>query len=102
EESEAVRMLREASTGLRLVVAGSTLEGEEAALLEAWPEILTAEPRLAMVLAPRHPERFAAVAALLEEKARTSGIAWRRRSEWKSAGQSLAPGEIVLLDTIGE
>lgn len=102
EESEAVRMLREASTGLRLIVAGSTLEGEEAALLEAWPEILTAEPRLAMVLAPRHPERFAAVAALLEEKARTSGIAWRRRSEWKSAGPPLAPGEIVLLDTIGE
>jgi 3-deoxy-D-manno-octulosonic-acid transferase len=54
---------------------------------------------LAMVLAPRHPERFAAVATLLER----SGSRWVRRSEWgtKSAGP-LRPGEIVLLDTIGE
>jgi len=98
DESEAVRLLREASAGLRLVVAGSTLEGEETALLEAWPEILTTEPRLAMVLAPRHPERFAVVAALLDQ----AGVVWRRRSEWKGAGQPLAAGEIVLLDTIGE
>lgn len=102
EESEAVRMLRAASDGLRLVVAGSTLEGEEAALLEAWPQILAAEPGLAMVLAPRHPERFAAVGALLNQAGLKPKIAWRRRSEWKGAGQHLAPGEIVLLDTIGE
>jgi 3-deoxy-D-manno-octulosonic-acid transferase len=87
---------------LRFVVAGSTLEGEEAALLEAWPRLLQADPQLVLVLAVRHPERFAAVAALLDQ----SGLAWVRRSEWK--GQSaktfkpLIPGQIVLLDTIGE
>jgi 3-deoxy-D-manno-octulosonic-acid transferase len=98
EETEIVRQLRAASAGLRLVVAGSTLEGEEAALLEAWPQVLDAEPQLAMVLAPRHPERFGAVAELLE----SAKVVWRRRSEWDSARQPLAPGEIVLLDTIGE
>lgn len=98
EETEIVRQLRAASAGLRLVVAGSTLEDEEAALLEAWPQVLAAEPQLAMVLAPRHPERFAAVAELLE----SAKVVWRRRSEWESAKQPLAPGEIVLLDTIGE
>jgi len=81
------------------VVAGSTLEGEEAALLDAWPRLLAADPELAMVLAPRHPERFAGVAALLER----SGNRWTRRSEWSAKPtEPLRPGEIVLLDTIGE
>jgi 3-deoxy-D-manno-octulosonic-acid transferase len=95
EEAEATRLLKAKSAGLRFVVAGSTLEGEEAALVEAWPRLLAADPKLAMVLAPRHPERFAAVAALLEK----SGNAWTRRSKFVRA---LRPGEIVLLDTIGE
>jgi 3-deoxy-D-manno-octulosonic-acid transferase len=93
---------------LRLIVAGSTLEGEEAALIEAWPRLLEADPRLVLVLAPRHPERFSAVAALLDQ----SGVSWVKRTDW--GGQTarrnraveskarIEPGEIVLLDTIGE
>lgn len=95
QEAEATRLLRAQGAGLRFVVAGSTLEGEEAALLEAWPRLLVADPALVLVLAPRHPERFAAVAAQLER----SGIIWSRRSQWTG---SLRPGQIVLLDTIGE
>jgi 3-deoxy-D-manno-octulosonic-acid transferase len=102
EEAEATRLLRTLATGLRLVVAGSTLEGEEAALLEAWPRLLEADPQLAMILAPRHPERFGAVAALLDK----SGVQWVRRSDWRfqraEAIEPLKPGQIVLLDTIGE
>ena len=102
EEAEATQLLREVATGLRLVVEGSTLEGEEAALVEAWPRLLEADPQLAMVLAPRHPERFAAVAALLDR----SGLQWVKRLDWlkqpSSAFIPLRPGEIVLLDTIGE
>jgi 3-deoxy-D-manno-octulosonic-acid transferase len=105
QESEAARILRSMTGGLRLVVAGSTLEGEEAALLEAWPQLLASDPKLAMVLAPRHPERFSAVAALLER----SGVPWCKRSAWppeaktsRKAAHPLRPGEIVLLDTIGE
>jgi 3-deoxy-D-manno-octulosonic-acid transferase len=99
EEAEVTRLLKASAAGLRFVVAGSTLEGEEAALLGVWPRLLADDARLAMVLAPRHPERFAGVAALLEK----SGNRWVRRSEWnqKPAGP-LKPGEIVLLDTIGE
>ena len=102
EEADATRQLKKSSASLRLIVAGSTLEGEEAALLQAWPRLLHANPQLVMVLAPRHPERFAAVAALLEK----SGMAWVRRSDWRSAPEGslkpLNPGQIVLLDTIGE
>jgi 3-deoxy-D-manno-octulosonic-acid transferase len=101
-EADATLQLKTLATDLRLVVAGSTLEGEEAALLEVWPRLFEADPQLAMVVAPRHPERFGAVAGLLEQ----SGLSWVKRSNWKSkaAGtlQPLKPGEIVLLDTIGE
>jgi len=102
EEAEVTRQLRTLATGLRLVVAGSTLEGEEAALVEAWPRLLEADPQLAMVLAPRHPERFSAVAALLDR----SGIQWVKRTDWwmqpTDMLKPLRPGEILLLDTIGE
>ncbi len=102
EESEATRLLKALAPNLRLIVAGSTLEGEEAALLEAWPRLIEFDAQLAMVLAPRHPERFTAVSALLE----SSGNPWVLRSEWRSKPteslQPFAPGTIVLLDTIGE
>ena len=96
-EAEATRMLKAGAEGARFVVAGSTLEGEEAALLEAWPRLLTSDKNLVMVIAPRHPERFAAVAALLDQ----SGVDWVRRSGWKSE-DTLRAGQVVLLDTIGE
>jgi 3-deoxy-D-manno-octulosonic-acid transferase len=102
EEAEATRLLRTLAAGLRLVVAGSTLEGEEAALLEVWPQLLEADPQLAMVLAPRHPERFGVVGGLLER----CGFPWVRRSDWglqpDRAFNLLKPGQIVFLDTIGE
>ena len=100
QEAEATRLLRARAQSSRFIVAGSTLEGEEAVLLEAWPRLLESSPNLALVLAPRHPDRFAAVATLLE----SSGGPWRKRSEWKPDGAAgpLRPGEIVLLDTIGE
>ena len=111
EEANATKQLKKLAAGLRLVVAGSTLEGEETALLDAWPQLLKADPQLALILAPRHPERFGAVAALLEK----SGLRWVKRSDWgrgawtDSSGANaqnspppLVPGEVVLLDTIGE
>ncbi|MDR3748356.1 MAG: 3-deoxy-D-manno-octulosonic acid transferase [Acidobacteriota bacterium] len=101
-EADATRLLKTLTYGLRLVVAGSTLDGEEATLLGAWPRLLDADPNLAMVLAPRHPERFAAVAALLAQ----SGVPWIKRSDWHSQPETsippISPGQIVLLDTIGE
>jgi 3-deoxy-D-manno-octulosonic-acid transferase len=102
EEVEATRLLRRLAARPRFLVAGSTLEGEEAVLIEAARAISLTNSFLITVLAPRHPERFAAVSALLD----ASGIPWVRRSEWRGKSvESLNPlqgGEIVLLDTIGE
>jgi 3-deoxy-D-manno-octulosonic-acid transferase len=108
-EADATRLLKSLAPSLRFIVAGSTLEGEEAALVDAWPRLLAADPQLILVLAPRHPERFAAVAGLLER----SGHSWVRRSAWaadsspsirrkEGEGDFLLPGQIVFLDTIGE
>ncbi|HVJ08299.1 MAG TPA: 3-deoxy-D-manno-octulosonic acid transferase [Acidisarcina sp.] len=84
--------------GGEVLVAGSTLDGEEKMMLEAWPQVVAAVPNSRMVLAPRHPARFATVAALLQR----SGIWWARRSEWLGAPCDLPPGAVFLLDSIGE
>jgi len=78
-----------------VVVCGSTVEGEETLLLDSFRAIRSAHPRAALLLAPRHPERFPAVRELLER----SGIAFSLRSRWK--GEALAGGAL-LIDSIGE
>jgi 3-deoxy-D-manno-octulosonic-acid transferase len=96
EPAAATHLIGEWAAGLRLVVAGSTLGGEEAMLLAAWHVILASQPNMVLVLAPRHPERFDSVAESLAR----SRFPWRRRSEFTET--MLVSGEIVLLDSIGE
>jgi len=98
-ESGLVAMLRERlPEGARVVVCGSTLEGEERMLLEAWPAVLGAEPRAVMVLAPRRTERFDAVAALVT----ASGFGVVRASDFKARPVGVEAGSVFLLDTIGD
>jgi 3-deoxy-D-manno-octulosonic-acid transferase len=79
-----------------VLVCGSTVdEEEERMLLQAFQSILASYPRAVMILAPRHPERFAFVAGLLE----SFGIPFWRRSLW--GGEALNGG-VLLLDSIGE
>jgi 3-deoxy-D-manno-octulosonic-acid transferase len=92
---EILRTSIAASAAGPVLVCGSTVDGEEPLLLKAFENLLVLHPRAAMILAPRRPERFAVVAALLEHMS----IRFCRRSEWK--GDTLAGG-VLLLDTIGE
>jgi 3-deoxy-D-manno-octulosonic-acid transferase len=78
-----------------VLVCGSTVEEEEGSLLSAFHNILATQPKAVMILAPRHPERFPEVAALVEKL----GFHLLRRSLW--SGEPLA-GTVFLLDTIGE
>ena len=78
-----------------VIVCGSTVEGEEPLLLQAFVNILASHPRAVMILAPRHPERFGEVAALLD----TLGIRFWRRSLW--SGDAIVGG-VLLIDRIGE
>ncbi len=92
---ESVRGSIAATGAGPVLVCGSTVEGEESLLLKAFENLLVQHPRAVMILAPRHPERFAAVAALLEQMS----IRFLRRSLWN--GEPLTSG-VLLLDTIGE
>ena len=82
----------------RLVVAGSTLPGEEAALLEMWPAVHRNSPDVALLLAPRHPERFDEVTDLV----RKSGSPFFRCSQLTQATEPIFGGTILILDTIGD
>jgi 3-deoxy-D-manno-octulosonic-acid transferase len=77
-----------------VLVAGSTLEGEEAAVLDAVAAVGGPE-RVFLLLAPRHPERFPAAAAMLDGR----GARWAARSRLELAPESV---DVLLLDTIGE
>lgn len=79
-----------------VVVAGSTMKGEEAAVLSAFRRVRSAAPNTLLILAPRHPERFDEV----EQACRHEGFRTVRRSELPIDAEPRA--DIVLLDTIGE
>ncbi len=93
----AVEMLRRIlQPATAVVVCGSTAEGEEPIVLRAFSAVLEKHPRAVLLLAPRRPERFDAVADLLV----ASGLKFWRRSQL--AGDESLSGGVVLLDTIGE
>jgi 3-deoxy-D-manno-octulosonic-acid transferase len=79
-----------------IIVAGSTLDGEEAMLLNCLRQVLAQYSGALLVLAPRHPERFEPVASLVG----ASGLPWQRRTQWD--GMQPIVGGVFLLDSIGE
>ncbi|OGD27260.1 MAG: hypothetical protein A2Y56_03135 [Candidatus Aminicenantes bacterium RBG_13_63_10] len=78
----------------KLVVAGSTREGEETLLLEAFRESRRARTDVGLVLAPRHMDRVAEVEKACGER----GLRARRRTEIRKGEE----WDVLLLDTIGE
>ena len=82
--------------GRLVVIAGSTVDGEEGPLLEAFRRIKSATNDPLLVVAPRKPERFSEVAHL----ARDAAFVTVRRSELPIDAEPRA--DVVVLDTIGE
>ncbi|MBN2808964.1 MAG: hypothetical protein JXR80_05680 [Deltaproteobacteria bacterium] len=90
---------------LQVVVAGSTHAGEEEMLLAAWEKGADAAPEIfksaCLVLAPRHPQRFAEVAQLLTGKK----VDFLSFSSFKKTPAPLtlpAAPAVLLLDTLGD
>jgi 3-deoxy-D-manno-octulosonic-acid transferase len=80
-----------------LWVAGSTHGGgEEQALLEAQRRVRAVHRAALLVMAPRHPQRFAAVAQALTQ----AGVSFVRRSQ--GAASAAQHCEVLLLDSLGE
>jgi 3-deoxy-D-manno-octulosonic-acid transferase len=76
-------------------VAASTHAGEEDAVLEAHQRLRERWPEALLLWAPRHPERFGAVA----ERVREAGLPLRRRSVERSPDAGCA---VFLIDSLGE
>ncbi|MFT4045697.1 MAG: lipid IV(A) 3-deoxy-D-manno-octulosonic acid transferase [Solimonas sp.] len=81
-------------------VAASTHEGEDEIALAAHRELLRAEPSALLMLVPRHPQRFDAVAKLVEKE----GFSLRRRSALGAleAGGAAIDAQVLLGDSMGE
>ena len=82
---------RQASGSRAVVLAAVTRDGEEARLLGAWNKV--AAPRPLLVVVPRHPQRFDAVATLIA----SAGFTLSRRSGWHDGPPPDAPSADVWL-----
>src|SRR5215213_4985455 len=79
-------------SGVPLILAASTHAPEEEVVLDSLKQLQPAR----LMIAPRHPERFNEVAALIQR----SGLNWTRRTAAPAADDTNAT--VILLDTIGE
>jgi len=119
--TQPLRELAGISNNDIVFLAGSTQEPEEQIAIHTFHRLAPQHPRLRLILVPRHPERFDAVARLLD----ASNLPWLRRSQFQSkqgmseverqrphsasgSPQSLDPFHpsddrpILLVDTVGE
>jgi 3-deoxy-D-manno-octulosonic-acid transferase len=95
EQGQAI--LQTAGLADRLLLVGaSTHPSEETVLLHVYRRLRTAVPNLLLLLAPRHPQRFTEVEAILK----TGSYRYVKRSQ--PSETPVTDAEILLLDTLGE
>ena len=75
-----------------IITAGSTHEGEEELILNAWDKKYGK-----LVIVPRHPERFGSVYKLIQNKYKNSDITFHRFSKNENFDS-----DVVLVDVMGE
>jgi len=93
EQGDSIRLAW--GTDRLVLLAGSTHEGDEGPLLEAFKGVLDTHPGALLVLVPRHPERFGRAAQL----ARSAGLRVSLRSEGISCARST---QCFVIDSMGE
>ena len=94
EERHNLRTAFGLSPEKKVIIAGSTHRGEETLILKAFAGAREIRPDLAVVIAPRHPERSPEV----EKAAVELGLRVMRRTQVESD----KPWDVLILDTIGE
>lgn len=83
--------------GEPVLLAASTHPGEEETVLAAYAKLRVPYPSLLLILAPRHPERTAAVGELLDRR----GLGFQRWQDLKK-GAAVREKPVVLVDTVGD
>ena len=94
EEKSSLASLYGLDLSRPVFVAGSVREHEDEIVVRAFKDAAQQYPELQLLIAPRHPERFAQTAQLLEQE----GLHFNRRS----AGAAMERRPVFLLDAMGE
>ncbi len=81
----------------KVFLAGSTQAPEESLALETYRKLSKSHPELRLIIVPRHAERFAEVAGILER----CGMPFERRSRLDQIPHN-KQARILLVDAIGE
>jgi len=98
---ELKRVLREGCRipeGIVTLTAGSTHAGEEEIVIAAYQSLLAEGRKCLLILVPRHPERAAQVAEVIEN----ADLRLTLRSLLDRRNAQFSPGEVLLVDTVGE
>ena len=93
EQGESIRLAW--GTDRLVLLAGSTHEGDEGPVFDAFKGLLETFPGALLIVVPRHPERFNRTAQL----ARSKGLRVSRRSDGVSCPRST---QCFVVDSIGE
>jgi len=94
-EIASLRESMKISDNENIIIGGSTHEGEESCLLDAFAQLRKKYTNLKLILVPRHPDRFEKVASLIESYGFKMGRFTR--------SENFADGvEVYLLDVIGK
>lgn len=99
--SRVAEFIKQAAAGRPIVVAGSTHGrgsdkglSEDEMVIQAWRPSL--RRKTVLVMAPRHPQRFAEVESVIAE------FCYGRASQQDVAAEGKVQLEVMLLDTIGD
>lgn len=94
------RQLRHCLGSAPVWIAASTHEGEDEAALQAHREVRKTLPNAVLILVPRHPQRFDAVATQVERHALS--LCRRSRLDLAAATPLQPPPAVLLGDSMGE
>ena len=95
--ADEMRRLLDLGEADRVFVAGSTHEGEEEAVIQAYREMLRKHPGLVLVLVPRHIDRVPRVEKILVQNGLPDYILRSRLNPCGRMGKA-----VMLWDTFGE
>jgi 3-deoxy-D-manno-octulosonic-acid transferase len=95
--AEKMRLTLGLPAEVPVMVAGSTREGEEEMVIDAWKHVVSDFPDTILIIAPRHIQRSCAIGSMLER--RGHGFQFRTKMADKKEGRRTS---ILIMDTFGE
>ncbi|MCF8111167.1 MAG: 3-deoxy-D-manno-octulosonic acid transferase [Desulfobacteraceae bacterium] len=97
EAETKMRRILDLPAGTKVLAAGSTRQGEEEKILDAYETILKTFPETILIIAPRHIERAAGIGAMIKQRGHNCDFRTRLKDK-----DNTRRSKIVIIDTFGE